>query len=200
MKNILTDKAVRNAKLEAGQKRKKLSDGEGLYLLITPKGKYWRFDYRFGKRKTLALGVYPTVSLKDARERHTEARELIARSIDPSEHRKQQLKLKKQLEKNSFEAMAREYHQRYQSTWQPSYADKMIRYFEKDVFPWLGDKAITAIEAPDIVSVLQRMDDRGSGSAARRVKQHIQQVYDYALLVVHMVQRNPAKDIKLSMV
>lgn len=200
MKNILTDQAIKNARPHSDRKQWRLSDGEGLHLLIKAQGKYWHCDYRFeGKRNTLAFGVYPKVSLKRAREMRGEAQEVLARGVDPSEHKKSQKKLKAQLEKNSFEIMAREYHQRYRDTWQPSYAEKMIRYFEKDVFPWMGNKPITAIEAPDIVSVIQRMDDRGSGSAARRVKQHIQQVYDYAL-AVGMVARNPATDIKVSKV
>lgn len=200
MKKLLTDSKVKQAKPKDDDRPAKLTDGGGLYLLVKPQGKYWRYDYHFeAKRKTLALGVYPAVSLKEARERHEEARELLARDINPSEHKKRQRKLKAQLLKNSFEAIAREYHQRYRDTWQPSYSDKMIRYFEKDVFPWLGDLVITTIEAPDIVGVLQRMDDRGSGSAARRVKQHIQQVYDYAL-AIGMISRNPAKDIKVSMI
>lgn len=201
MAQKITDPKLRNAKPKPNGKPNNITVEEGLVLIVkSDTKKYWRFNYSFGgKRKTLALGVYPAVTLKEVRERYQEACELKAKGIDPAEYKKAQKALKVQLTKNSFEAVAREYYQKYLPTWQPSYSSKMMGYFEKDVFPWLGSNPITDIEAPDIVRIVQRLDNRGAGGAARKVKQHIQQVFDYAL-AVGMVSRNPAKDIKISMV
>jgi hypothetical protein len=107
-----------------------------------------------GKQKTLAIGTYPETTLEQARERHTEARELLARGIDPSSDKKAQKSLKADLSRNSFEAIARGYHRKYLPTWQASYSEKMLGYFEKDVFPWIGSRPIAEIEAPEIVKVI----------------------------------------------
>lgn len=197
----ITDPKLKNAKPKPDGKPSHITVEEGLILIVkSDTKKYWRFNYSFeGKRKTLAFGVYPAVTLKEVRERYQEACELKARGIDPAQHRKAQKMLKVQLSKNSFEAVAREYYQKYLSSWQPSYSKKMMGYFEKDVFPWIGSRSIADIEAPDIVQIVQRLDNRGSGGAARKVKQHVQQVFDYAL-AVGFVRRNPAKDIKISLV
>jgi integrase len=92
-----------------------------------------------------------------------------------------------------------EYHRKYLPTWQASYSEKMLGYFEKDVFPWIGSRPIAEIEAPEIVKVICRQDERGAGGAARKVKQHIQQVYDYAISV-GVATRNPARDVKTSLI
>jgi hypothetical protein len=103
----LTDTAARNAK--PGSKPYKLTDGGGLYLLVNNAGKYWRFDYRFvGKRKTLAIGVYPTITLAKARERREEARKLLAHDTDPSMVKAVQKQTRHHAAANSFEAVARE--------------------------------------------------------------------------------------------
>lgn len=199
MRQKLTDSIVKAAKPKPDGKDKTLSDGGGLYLLVKTSGKYWRYDYQYEKRNTLALGIYPDISLKQARERHTEARELLARGIDPSSHKKAQKHLQATLAKNSFEAIAREYHRKFLPTWQKSYSDKMMGYFEKDVFPWIGERPIAEIEAPEVVKVICRQDERGAGGAARKVKQHIQQVYDYAI-AIGVASRNPARDVKTSLI
>ncbi|MGB3916236.1 MAG: integrase arm-type DNA-binding domain-containing protein [Thiothrix litoralis] len=200
MKRKLTDTAIKKAKPKPDGKPNNLFDGGGLFLQVKPGGKYWRYDYRRdGKRGSLYIGDYQDIGLELARERHREARELLARGVDPSSHKKALKSLKADLISNSFEAIAREYHNKYLPTWQPSYAAKMLGYLEKDVFPWIGSKPITEIEAPEIVKVICRQDERGAGGAARKVKQHIQQVYDYAI-AVGMVSRNPARDVKTSLV
>lgn len=200
MKRNLTEQAIKKAKPSADGKPHNITDGGGLVLHVTTGGKYWRYNYRHdNKRKTLSIGSYPEIGLKDARDKHEEARELLARGVDPSSHKKEQKHIKAELARNSFEAIAREYHQRYLSTWQPSYAEKMLGYFERDVFPWIGSRPIAEIEAPEIVKVICRQDERGAGGAARKVKQHIQQVYDYAI-AVGLAARNPARDVKTSLV
>jgi hypothetical protein len=114
----LSDTAIRNAKPK--DKPYKLTDERGLYLLINPAGKYWRLDYRFeGKRKTLALGVYPDVSLKDAREKRDEARKQLAAGIDPGAQRK----ATKAADADTFEAIAREWINKRTPTWAPGHAE-----------------------------------------------------------------------------
>jgi len=105
----LTDTRIRSARPKA--QAFKLSDGGGMYLLVTPEGgRYWRMDYRFlGKRRTVALGVYPTVTLSNARVRREEARELLAQNIDPNEAKKSTKRASKLAAKNTFEAVAREF-------------------------------------------------------------------------------------------
>ena len=114
-------------------------DEKGMYLLVNKAGKYFRLDYRFaGKRKTLALGVYPDVKLIEAREKRDDARKLIANGIDPGQVRKIQKSIQIEQTKNSFEAIAREWHGKHSSKWAESHAKKIIRRFELYIFPWLG--------------------------------------------------------------
>ncbi len=202
MKRKLTDTFLkRSAKPNTDGTPCNYTDGGGLYLHVKGNDKkWWRYNYRFdGKQKTLSIGSYPEVGLDVARRHHDEARELLARGVDPSEHKRTTKAIKGDMVGNSFEAIAREYYQKYRNTWQQSYSDKMMGYFEKDVFPWIGSKPIGEIEAPEIVRLICRQDERGAGGAARKVKQHIQQVYDYAV-AVGLATRNPARDIKTSLV
>ena len=136
----LTDTAVRNAK--PGDKPVKMFDERGLFLIVTPAGgKWWRLRYSFdGKEKLLSLGVYPDVSLKDARDRRDEARKLLANGIDPGENRKVQKAAKVERAANSFEVIAREWFAKNRETWAASHADKIIKRLENDVFPWLGGR------------------------------------------------------------
>ena len=156
MARKLTDSKVKTATCKADGKPLNLSDGGGLYLHVKAGSKkVWRYNYRMdGKQKTLAVGVYPAISLQGARERHRQARELLARGIDPSTRKQEQKAIKADLVHNSFEVIAREYHRRYLPTWQPTYAAKMMGYLEKDVFPWIGSRPIADIEAPEIVKVI----------------------------------------------
>ena len=114
---MLTDTAIRNAK--AAGKNLKLADEKGLFLLVTPSGgKWWRLTYRFGgKQKTLSLGIYPEVGLKDARERRDAARKLLANGVDPGEHRKATKAIKLELATNSFETIAREWLAKEKPRW-----------------------------------------------------------------------------------
>ena len=165
----LTDAACRNARLGADGSQAKYSDDKGLYLLVKPVGKYWRLDYRFGgKRKTLALGVYPAVSLKDARERRDEARKLLEGGADPGEARKAQKAAGSLNAANSFEVIAREWHTKFLPTWTVGHADKIMRRFERDVFPWLGSRPVAEIDAPALLVVLRRIESRGATETAHR--------------------------------
>ena len=172
----LTDTAVRNAK--PTDKPYKKADERGLYLLVKPAGRYWRFDYRFaGKRKTLALGVYPDVSLADARQRRDDARKLIAAGTDPGEVKRVQ----KIESRNTLEVIAREWHSKQSIKWAESHAAKILDRLEKNVFPWLGSRPINSITSRDILPLLQRIESRGAIETAHRVKQYISQIYRYAV-------------------
>lgn len=177
----LTDTAIRHAK--PGAKPIKMADEKGLYLLIHPNGgKWWRFDYRFGdKRKTLSMGVYPDVGLKDARERRDQARKLLAQDIDPGENRKVQKAAKEERSANSLEAVAREWFAKNSPHWAKSHADKIIARLENDVFPWLGEKPISEIKAPDLLTCLRRIEERGAVDTAHRALQNCGQVFRYAI-------------------
>jgi hypothetical protein len=138
---LLTDMKVKSAK--GKDKAYKLTDGQGLYLLVTPAGgKLWRFKYRFGgKEKGLAFGTYPEISLADAREKRDAARKQVAHEIDPSEVRKAQKAAKDQTE-NSFEVVAREWHVKFAPRWSPVHAETTIKRLERDAFPWIGARQI----------------------------------------------------------
>jgi integrase len=191
----LTDTAVRNAK--PGDKPVKMFDARGLFLIVTPAGgKWWRLRYKFnGKEKLLSLGVYPDVGLKDARDRRDEARKLLANSIDPGENRKVQKAAKVERAANSFEAIAREWFAKNRETWAVSHADKIIARLENDVFPWLGGKAIAEITAPDVLSVLRRVEGRGTIDTAHRAKSNISQVMRYAI-ATGKAERDPCPDLR----
>ena len=177
----LTDIAVRNAK--SRDKLYRLFDERGMYLEVsTTGGKWWRLKYRFGgKEKRLSLGVYPDVSLKDARDRRDDARKLLAKGIDPSIERKVQKAATVERAANSFEAVAREWFARQAPGWAPTHAEKIMGRLEKDVFPWLGGRAIAEIKAPEVLTVLRRVEARGALDTAHRVHQNCGQVFRYAV-------------------
>lgn len=131
---MLTDTAIRNAKPR--DNFYKLSDSAGLYLLVKSTGKYWRMDYRFvGKRKTLAIGVYPAVSLFDARKKRDYARELLAKDIDPSIAKAINKQIARTAAENTFKAVALEWHTKTSKTWAETTSSNIKRYLEKDIFP-----------------------------------------------------------------
>ena len=177
----LTDTAVRNTK--PAEKPIKLTDERGLYLLLKPNGsRWWRFDYRYGgKRKTLSMGVYPDVSLKDARNRRDEARKLLASDADPGENRKAVRATKMDRAANSFEVVTREWYTKYSATWNASHGERIIRRFERDIFPWIGGKPIAEIAAPDLLATVRRIENRGALETAHRALGNCGQVFRYAI-------------------
>ena len=171
----LTDVKVRNAKPIA--KPYKFADERGLYLLINQVGKYWRFDYRFtGKRKTLALGTYPDVSLSSARSKLDDARKLLANDVDPSEYRKVQKATNIERAANSFEAVAREWIAKFAPNWSPAHGKKITKRFERDVFPWVGGRPVIEVTAPLLLTVVRRIEGRGATETAHRALQSCGQV------------------------
>lgn len=191
----LSDTAVRNAK--PSEKPIRMFDGGGLYLEITPSGsKLWRMKYRFdGKEKRLAFGMYPDVGLKDARERRDGARKMLAGGIDPGEHRKAQKAARAESVANGFEVICREWLEKWRTTVEPAQHRKALARLEKDVFPWLGNRPIAEITAPEILTVLQRIDGRGARYTAHKVRSEISQAFRYAVATGRAL-RDPCPDLK----
>ena len=177
----LTDATVRNAK--PSQKSVRLFDERGLYLEISPAGgKWWRLKFRFsGKEKRLSLGTYPTVSLKDARDRRDSARKLLADGVDPSENRKAQKSSRADRGANTFEVVAREWFAKYSGNWVARHSDRVIRLFERDIFPWIGGRPIAAITAPELLTVVRRIEGRGALETAHRALGNCGQVFRYGV-------------------
>ena len=193
----LTDVKVRNAKPTA--KPYKFADERGLYLLINQVGKYWRFDYRFaGKRKTLALGTYPDVSLSGARSKLNDARKLLANDVDPSEYRKVQKATTIERAASSFEAVAREWIAKFAPNWSPAHGEKITTRFERDVFPWMGGRPISEVTAPLLLTVVRRIESRGATETAHRALQSCGQVMRYAV-ATGRAERDPSADLRGSL-
>jgi integrase len=190
----LNEMKIRNAKSRG--KFYKLTDSGGLYLHVTEKGgKLWRFKYRFaGKHKLLALGSYPEISLLEARQRRDEARRQLVKGIDPSAARKAQKQATIQ-EIETFEAIAKEWHARFFSTWSARYAETLMSRLELYIFPWIGKRPIAEIKAPELLAVLRRMESRGILDTTQRVRIICGQVFRYAV-VTGRAERDPTTDLK----
>ncbi|EMZ7257304.1 tyrosine-type recombinase/integrase [Salmonella enterica] len=179
----------------------KLSDGGGLYLLINPNGsRYWRLKYRFaGKEKLLAIGVYPDITLAQARSRREEAKKLLGEGKDPTQERKLD-KLSREIEvESSFEAIAREWYKRRFDNWSVSYREEMMRTFEKDVFPFIGHRPIKDIKPLELLAVLSKLEERGATEKARKVRQRCGEVWKYAV-ITGRAEYNPAPDLASALV
>ena len=174
----------------------KLFDGGGLFLLITQSGgKLWHFKYRFdNKEKKLTLGVYPEVSLLDARRRRDDARRLLANNVDPGAVRKAQKQTNIQ-ETETFEVIAREWHTRFISTWTKGHAETIMSRLERDLFPWIDKRPIATIKAPELLAVLRRVESRGALESAHRIRTICGQVFRYAV-ATGRAERDPAADLK----
>lgn len=175
----------------------KMADGEGMYLEITPSGgKYWRLKYRFGnKEKKLALGVYPEVSLAEARERRFDARKLLAAGIDPSEARQEQKRTALLNAANTFEAVAREWHEHNKGGCSAKHAGNLLHRLELDIFPEIGHHPIASVTARQILEALRKIEKRGAHEIARRARQICGQVFRYAV-VTDRAERNPVPDLQ----
>ncbi len=194
----LTDIQPRNAKPK--DKPYKLSDGGGLYLLVSVDGaKYWRMDYRFAEvRRTLAFGKYPEVSLSEARNKRTDARKLLDAGVDPSTHRKAQKTARNDRAANSFEVVAREWFAKQKGGWAPSHADKIIARLERDIFPGIGNMPISEITPPLILAAVRRIESRGVLETAHRALANCGQVFRYAV-ATGRAERDPTADLRGSL-
>ncbi len=177
----LTAMQVKNAK--ATEKAKKISDGRGLYLLLTLRGsKLWRFDYRFdGKRKTLALGCYPDVSLSEARYQHEEARRLLAQGQDPSTVKQQAKQAQRAAVADTFGAVFEEWFAKDKDKWVAATQNYKRRRMDADVLPWLAHRPLAEIRAPELLAVLRRIEDRGALEMTKRVLNLLGEVFRYGI-------------------
>lgn len=177
----LSAQEVKNAK--PGEKAIKFSDGLGMYLEIAPTGaKYWRMKYRFaGKEKRLALGVYPEVSLKEARRKRDDARKLLASGRDPGETRKAEKRARLLAAENSFEAVAREWYGKQVHTWVKTHAKDVLRRLEVNIFPPLGYRPLAEIDAPELLATIRKIEARGAYDLAHRVLAVCGQVFRYGV-------------------
>lgn len=190
----LKDITVRNAK--PTEKKYKLFDREGLYLEVLPAGgKYWRLKYFFGaKEKCLALGVYPHISLADARERRDQARKLLAHGSDPAEAKKEAKRIIIQKQQNTFEMIAREWHENRLDKWTAPHARKIMKRLETHVFNRIGTRPIADITTPDLLPVMRKIEEQG-GEIAHRMLQICGQVFTYAV-VTGRATVNPAASLR----
>lgn len=178
----LNDKQCRNAMPK--EKPYKLSDGGGLYLLVTPDGqKYWRLKYRyFDKEKLMAFGVYPLITLAEAREKREVTKKLLAAGKDPSSVKKTDRRQAMQDAKNTFRAVALEWHQNQLGKWTPKHGENVMRRLEIDIFPYIGNRPISEIDPPELLnSVLRKIEKRGALDVVSRVKQICGQIFRYGV-------------------
>lgn len=191
----LTDMKVRNVK--PAHKPARLWDSGGLYLEVSPTGgKLWRFKYRFdGKEKLLALGKWKTVSLADARALRDDWKKLLAKGLDPGAVRKQAKQEAASRAANSFEAVAREWYAKHATVWVPSHTTDVRRRLERNLFPELGPRPIAEITAPELLSAVRKIEDRGAHDLAHRVLQVASQVFRYGV-ATGRCERDPGPDLR----
>lgn len=194
----LTNLQCKNAKPK--EKPYKLAAGRGLYLEVMPNGsKYWRMKYRIKvggkyKERRMAFGVYPEVSIKEADEKCTEARKLLGQHIDPSQAKQTARRFAENKADNTFETLAREWHENFKHKWTKRHANTVIRRMERDVFPEIGSMPITDIKPPHIIRALKKVQKRGAHEPAHRLRQYCSQIFKYAI-IHEKAQINPASEI-----
>lgn len=203
----LTDTRIRNVK--PGSKPVRLFDGGGLYLEISPTGgKWWRLKYRYaGKEKRLSLGVYPQVPLagrkdtgtgawiKGARDKRDEARQLLAEGVDPGARRKAIKSARAERAANSFEAVAREWYARHSPNWAENHSGRILRRLENNIFPWIGSRPVAEVAAPELLSAIRRIENRGALETAHRALANCGQVFRYAI-ATGRAERDVAADLR----
>jgi integrase len=195
MPKSLSDAKARNAKPRA--KPYKLSDGEGLFLVVMPSGsKYWRLKYIFaGKEKLLALGVYPCIMLADARDRRAQARKLLAAGTDPGEAKKEAKRAVILKSENTFEVVAREWLGKREHEWAAITTEVKLGRLERYVFPKLGSRPIADITPPEVLAMLRVVEDKGALETATRAMQMCGQIFMYAI-ATGRAERNPVPDLR----
>ncbi len=179
----LNDTFIKNNTKHSGKiTGDKHADGGGMYLLVNAGGKYWRMDYRFaGKRKTLALGVYPEVSLAKARQRREKARELLADGIDPGAAKQEEKQAKVTEAANTFEVIAAQWLQATEANRAAISQDKVSNWLKKDINPHIGTMPISTIGPRDVLAVARKMETRKVFDSAKRIVQICGQVFRYAV-------------------
>jgi hypothetical protein len=183
--------------LKQREKKYKVSDADGLFVLVTPAGgRLWRYKYRFaGKEKILALGQYPDVSLAEARERHQAARKALAAGIDPAAQKKTAKRQLAQKHEHTFKAVAEAWHKRESKRWAPSHADRIWRDLKRDLLPELGDTPVADINTPALLRVVKRIEERGAIDVASRAQQRITAILRYAVQHAY-IEHNPGVNLR----
>ena len=191
----LTDTFIRH--VTANGKVQKHSDGGGLFLYVTPTGKKsWRLAYRFaGRQKLISLGPYPSVSLREAREKREDAKKLLREHIDPSQARRQAREAAAEAARNSFEDVAREWYAKYSPKWVPSYRKTVIRILEENLFPYVGKRPINAITPRELLTVLRRVEERDALTIAHKALRDTGRIYRYAV-VTGRAEHDIAADLR----
>lgn len=179
----LNDTYIKNSTKHSGSTAgDKHADGGGMYLLVKAAGKYWRMDYRYAdKRKTLALGTYPEITLSVARQRREAARKQLAHNIDPGAAKQEAKQVQAAILSNTFEKVAMDWLEKTKADRMASTQGKVTTWLHKDVFPYIGSKAISTIGARDVLAALRHMESRGALDSVQRVKQICGQVFRYAV-------------------
>jgi integrase len=190
----LTDIAVK--KIVSKEKQFRVADGKGLALLVHPNGsKYWQLRYRYGgKGKLLALGVYPEVSLAEARQKASEARLLLRNGEDPSAVRKQEQLARRINASNTFEAIATEWWENKREQWSAEHADRILGCIRKDLFPNLSSRPIADIQPPEILDAVRKVERRGALDVAGRELQFCKAIFRYAIQTGR-ARVNPASEL-----
>lgn len=194
----LNDTFIKNSTKPSGKPAgDKYTDGGGMYLLVSPAGKYWRMNYRYaGKRKTLALGVYPTVSLAEARKRREKAREQLANDIDPNAAKREEKQVKADLAANTFELVARAWLKKTAVTRKEITQSRITTLLEHDVFPYIGNLPIHMLGPRDVLTKsLRKIEDRGSIDTAHRAKQICGRIFRYGV-AVGLAERDVTADLR----
>lgn len=191
----LSDAKVRNAK--AREKPYKIADGEGLFLLVMPNGsKYWRLKYFFGgKEKVLALGVYPEVSLGEARDGRSKAKKTLSKGIDPTQRKKEVKRDTAINGANTFEVVAREWFENRENGWAAGSVRTKRIHMDSHLLPKIGRRPIAEITAPELLGMAREIEGKGTLDTARRVMQMCGQVFMYAI-ATGRVERNPVPDLR----
>lgn len=192
----LNNAKIKAAQLKNGQNRLKMTDGNGLHLLLLKSGKYWRLNYRYmGKHKTLAFGTYPLLSLKEAREKCIEAKKLLLQGIDPSvDKKKKKQDAFIQTQACTFQAIAEEWHQKQTKNWVPKTAQHRRSSLTKHIYPWLGDKKLHEIRAIDVLEICRRVERAGHNEQAHRIKMICSQVLRYGI-AIGLISHDPTRDL-----
>ncbi|WP_195496290.1 tyrosine-type recombinase/integrase [Proteus penneri] len=190
----LTDMAIKKAKPR--EKVYSLGDGNGLSLIVEPSGsKGWRFRYQFnGKSKMISLGIYPVITLNEAREKRDDARRLVANGTDPAEARKEERNKASGQSENTFKKITLEWFNGRKDRWSEGYRDDMMEAFENDVFPYIGDRPIAEIKPLELLEVLSIMEKRGVTEKLKKVRQRCGEVWKYAI-ITGRAEYNPAPDL-----
>lgn len=192
----LTDTFIKSTKYSGQKSGDKHTDGGGMFLFVNAAGKYWRMAYRFEhKQKTLALGVYPAVTLAQARKRRDDARALLAEGIDPNENKRRVKESQAVAKLNTVEAMSRAYLENKKSGWSVTHYNREARSLEKDIYPLLGQRVIGEVEPPELLKACEQVQNRDAVESAHRLLTTASGVWQYAI-ARGCATRDIAQDIK----